>query len=507
MSPSVRPLQLLVIFFWALTVALAMGAALAGTPFYRDQHLGTALLYAKDHIDLWRPVITGFNATGTPTIQELPLWQALTSIALRLSRGWWGVGSLVSILCTASALWPLYHTVRVATDVRRAWWTLVFFSAQPLLIVWSGTAGADGLAVASSLWFFWAAERLIATGGGKYLAAAVALGTLAALQKAPFFLAYGTAAAWWLWSGPQRTSRVAWIGLVCAGVVAVGVFFLWMRHVDAELARAEFPLVELRMSHNPDQIYWWFGDLAYRLNPMVWAKAGWRILNGLFGSFALVGLALVGLFGSRPRLAIAWLVGALVAVLVFTHVILHHQHYFLTLCAPCALLCAEGAVQLEQRFPAASSLGIWWRGALTAGVLFLAAVQGVMGLDIALAFDRYPVGIAREIAAHTAPTDRLLIQGGGWGGQVLMLADRRGLSIWNTHLVEKPENLNRLRELGYNKLVLISSSPLLQACQKSDFGNQDSQRELWKEHLTPIAIGWPTECETEDLLIKTIPAR
>jgi hypothetical protein len=506
MPSSHRPLQLLVIFFWALTAALAIGAALAGTPFYRDQHLGTALLYAKSGIDLWHPVIIGFTATGTPTVQELPLWQALTSMALRLSGGWWGSGSIVSILCTASALWPLYRTVNHVAGARRAWWTLVFFSAQPLLIVWSATAGTDGFAIASSLWFFWAAERLIATGSWKYLVAAVVLGALAALQKAPFFLAYGAAAAVWLLFSPQRANRLAWGGLVGVGGVAMVVFFLWMQHVNAELGRAEFPFVELRLSKNPDQIFWWFGDLAYRLNPFVWGKAGWRILNGLFGSFALVGLAIVGLFASRSRLAMAWLGGALLATLIFTHVILHHQHYFLMLCAPCALLCAEAAVWLEERFPAGSPLAGWGRSLVAGAVLFLSSVQGVMGLDIALAFDRYPARIAQQIAAHTAPGDRLLIQNGGWG-QILMLADRSGLSIWDTQFLEQPENLQRLRELGYNKLVMVSESPLLLACQKSDPGNQDLPRETWKQRVTPIANGWPTEVETEDLLIKSIPAK
>ena len=62
----------------------AIGWALNGYPIYRDQHMGAAIEYASNGIDLLRPIIVGFNATGTGTPQELPLWQAAASVGINL---------------------------------------------------------------------------------------------------------------------------------------------------------------------------------------------------------------------------------------------------------------------------------------------------------------------------------------------------------------------------------------------------------------------------------------
>ena len=68
----------------ALLWLYAIGWALLGHPIYRDQHMGAALEYASNGIDLLRPVIVGFNAKGSGTPQELPLWQAAASVGFKL---------------------------------------------------------------------------------------------------------------------------------------------------------------------------------------------------------------------------------------------------------------------------------------------------------------------------------------------------------------------------------------------------------------------------------------
>lgn len=97
------------------------------------------------------------------------------------------------------------------------------------------------------------------------------------------------------------------------------------------------------------------------------------------------------------------------------------------------------------------------------------------------------------------------MENGGWGGLQFLLTNRKGLSIWDTKFLENPANLARIRELGYNKLVLISESPLLLADQVTDPGQAGMVRETYDAKLTHIADDWKTVFRNEDLIIKEIP--
>jgi len=123
-----------------------------------------------------------------------------------------------------------------------------------------------------------------------------------------------------------------------------------------------------------------------------------------------------------------------------------------------------------------------------------------------LALDTYPHEMAAIIDQYTGPADKLLVEGGGWG-DTLMLSHRVGLSIWNTKILEDSTNLARLKQLGFNKLVMVSQSPLASAVEKSNPGQTQFTRELYSDPklLTPVAKDWPTLFQSEDILIKQIP--
>ena len=53
-----------VVVMLGLIFAFHLGGARLGKPLYRASHLGTALEYGHGSINLLRPVIVGFNATG-----------------------------------------------------------------------------------------------------------------------------------------------------------------------------------------------------------------------------------------------------------------------------------------------------------------------------------------------------------------------------------------------------------------------------------------------------------
>lgn len=495
------------VFLFSITVAFHLGVTKWGWRLYRDQHIGTALEYAKGNIDLLRPMIVGFNANENPTPQELPLWQALAAVLFKSFGTWYGWAGVASLLFAAAAIWPLYQMAKASAGEQVAWWTVLFFSAQPLWFVYSGRGGTDGSCLSITIWFLFFADRLVRTGKWWWALPAALFGALSALTKAPFFFCAGLVSFFLLLSYARRC-MARWVMLAGVGLFAVVMFKLWTNYTDATVAKSLFPFVDLRVSGGEgggtSMKWWYFGDMKYRLSPANWIKGGWRFMNGTLGSFCLMGLLVWAAVKSRNVLGRVWLLAGFLTTLVFTHLVLHHQHYYLMVSPAVALLCGVAMERLAGRFeltPRAGSLMIFG----VVGLLLLATLQGVVGLKTSLASDRFPLKMAALIQAHTTSQDKLLIQGGGWGGEVLILSDRRGLSIWNTGLLDQTENLSQLKELGYTKLVMISESPMLHAVQAGNPGAAERARGSYREYLTETPKTWRTLLETEDILIKQLP--
>src|SRR5581483_5492044 len=379
-----------------------------------------------------------------------------------------------------------------------------FFLTQPLIFLYAGEASTDGFSLASAVWFLFFAVKLLQTGKLIWWLPACLAGGIAAVSKLPFFMAAGLTCFFLTVIFHRNTFR-PWILLGSAGVVIVGLFFAWTAYTNRCIAMAEFPLVDLRVS-NPESAFWYFGDWHYRLSPGNWIKGGWRILNACFGSFALVGLCLYPLLFLKGNLfARLSLLAACLTTLVFTHLVLHHGHYYLMFSPAIAILCAQAAADLEKKV----ALKQRWQSNLgliaVAVVLSLSILQGLIGMKTVLSYDPYPHDIAKIIQKYCGESDKLLIEGGGWGGQELLLTDRRGLSIWDTKFLEDKRNYDRLKSLGYNKLVMISESPLLTALQQINPGESKLARLTYQTHLTPVARDWPTLYQDENILIKELP--
>ena len=191
--------------------------------------------------------------------------------------------------------------------------------------------------------------------------------------------------------------------------------------------------------------------------------------------------------------------------MIFSHLVLHHRHYYLMFSPAIAMLGARAVVDFEElMFRNVRGRDRLWVGAFVI-LLGLSLVQGLLGMKIVEEWDRYPRRIAALIQKYTSKSDRLLMENGGWGGKEFLMADRTGLTIWNTEFLEKPANLARMRELGYNRLVMISDSPLHYAIQATNPGEGNTVRDTYHAHLTHVADGWKTLFQDEDLLIKEIP--
>ena len=63
--------------------------------------------------------------------------------------------------------------------------------------------------------------------------------------------------------------------------------------------------------------------------------------------------------------------------------------------------------------------------------------------------------------------------------------------------------LRRLKELGYNKLVLVSESPVRFAVEAANPGSK-RQRRFYPKSISKSVDAWPVDFQSDELLIKEI---
>lgn len=504
--------QLPLLLFVAVLVAatlFSLISAYKGYPLYRDQHLGTAIAYSKGGFDLLRPKIVGFTATDTPVPQEFPLWQMVAGFFLKIGGGWWGWGSVASLLMFASCLLPFYRIGEWVGDEASVdaslcgKWSVAWLVAIPIVFYSAGEASVDAWAFATCIWFFYFSVSLLKSAHWGWLLSACFAGTLAATTKLPFFLACSVAIGFALVSTAARSSR-SWLQLGLVGAVSAAGFLLWTKWCDSQLALAEFPYWELRLSHNPAMWQHYFGTLEYRLDLANWVKAGWRILGTLFGSFALAGIFIYALCTIRSRTLWSWILGCAAMLAVFTHLILVHRHYYIIF-APIVAL-AFGALLARIQTSGLSPLLNRTAFAVSVTVLIgLSTAQGLIVMEVPLKFDPYPDRIAKRVESHLPAHAMPIIQNGGWGGDIFMRMNRPGLSAHTSLSLKTPEQLSRLTSLGYTHLVMLAESPLLTAFQITNPGQADLARVGKYDETTPLIKEWKPIYEDDDIVIFKLP--
>jgi hypothetical protein len=479
----------------------ALGWAIIGHPIYRDQHLGAALEYSANGIELLRPVIPGFNATGTGTPQELPIWQTAASLGMDAFGGWWGGATIVSLLLFTFFLPCFYKVADWEAGPLAAAIAIPLLLSQPIVFHLAGGAQTDGLALALLVAFIWSAEFLRRHPSPLSWVTCSFLAALLAVTKMPFLMVGAIAAAIYLFW--KKESPKSWLLLASAGLIAILTFLPWNSWCDAEIAQAEFKYRALTISENPE---WFFGSLAYRLDPANYIKAGWRALGCLWGSFVLVGLTIYGLYLRPKSLGSALLVGAIIVTMVFTQLVLIHRHYYLIFSPAVALLNCYAIADLASRIQFPNTKAKALASLAASVVLLLSLLQGLMSIEaLNMTADRHMKNLGAVLKSQTTPQDRLLVINGGWGGDLLIHSARKGLSIDDLTHLENPESARRLNELGYNKLAIASESPLLHAVQVTNPGSANLQRITWQNLIPEKAKSWTTLYESEDLIIKQIP--
>ena len=496
MSPN-KPYQTekVAVFIFLSAIWIYAGIwVMLGFPIYRDQHLGTAIKYANEGVDLLRPVIVGFNATGTGTPQEFPFWQALAGLALRLMGGWWGAATIVSLLLFSLSLPFFWKAAKEDSDAKTAWIALLFLLSQPLLFHLAGGAQTDGLSLGLLFFFFYSSESLRTKPSYRVFFVCLLASCLLALTKLPYLMVGGGAAILRLLL-LRRATVSQWVFLSASGAIALTIFWLWNHWCDHEIGQAVFRYRPLTFREIPD---WFLGSWEYRLNPLNYLKAGWRALACLWGSFFLVGLTIYGLCKNPRSLGACLLYGALLTTLVFTKLVLIHRHYYLMYAPGVALLNAAALFAL---FPYPKKL----IPLILAPLLLLSLAQGLIDIEVVATGDPHMKNMGTIIARNTSEKEKLLILGGGWGGDAFLHSGRNGLSVDDTAFVENPDSCRVLKALGYTKFICIAESPLLHALQITNPGGSGRTRERFPVKPAPQTFSWRTIFGSDEIVIKELP--
>ncbi len=537
-TETTRPVSLLPLvlaFLFCITV-FHLGNAVVGRSFIRASHLGTALEYASGPINLLRPVIVGFDAKGTPAALEFPLWQAATGLLFKLTNStWYGWANLMSLALFVTALWPFLQLGRHYVGERAAWWATAFFLTQPLIVIMSGEAATDGFSLAVTLWFLYFAHRMISTGLARWWLPTAIFAAISAVSKLPFFMAAGLCSFFMLLERRTRVRSEAdtnatdvmmsrgqsvrlWLLLAGTGAVAAACLAAWTLHANSLAAQAEFPFLDLRLSHSPFLRFWFFGDLHYRFSPGAWIKGAWRFLHATLGALPMVGFFLPSLLTRGNRFPKLWLLATFLTTLVFTHLVLAHWHYYLMCCPAVALLCGATVARLEPSWARAMPSS-WLRLTLAAAVMGFSTIDGLIAMKIAIDYDYFPKAISALIRQQTKPDDKLVLYtcDPDWGGEPLFRSGRKGLSVIGFEsspatptvkglqdLLTNNSDLRRLKELGYTKLVMVSESPVRFAVEASNPGSKRKRR-FYPQTISETVDAWPAIYRSDDLLIKQIP--
>ena len=471
----------------------------------RDQHMGTAVTFARGHIDLLHPMLLGFNANGVPTPLDFPVWQALTAILMKCFGIWYGWGNIVALLFFFSSLAALFDLCRRVGSARVGWWAVIFSLVQPLSYMVGGQAGGDSTTWTIAMWFIYFCYRMLQDGGwGWWLAASLA-GGLCAITKTPFFMAAGLTTFFWLLLRHRRSLR-AWFYLSSAGVVGTLGVIVWNYYCHLIYNQSEFQTMDMDPMH-PAIHEWYFGTMAYRLNLHNWVRGLWHLAGVVFGNLSFILGPLLCLRLKQSAEAWLFLLAAFCTTLVFTPLLWFHYHYFFVYAPAAAWLCAIPAAEFEFSIWDRLRASAVTRVSILLAFFILSLTGTYMAIHFNIHFDNYQQKTGELIKAHTAPTDKLLVWGMVWGDPFLR-AERQGLTggiglnhfDWFNH----PAAVHRLQELGFTKIVLINPSPFVVALT-SVIGQHGDTIEDLHQDLPAIARQWPVIFETPQLLIVQIP--
>lgn len=334
-------------------------------PFRQTQTAYTALLFARDGIDLLHPRVP---VLGPP--YELPfgfpLFEALASFPMRLGTSPDMSLRITGLACFLAAAALLWFLVRRLAGPDAAFATLVAFLFSPLALLWGRAAMIDYLALAASLAFLLAGIVWRDRGSRVAWALALTTGVVAMVVKIQVGVFWPVPLV--AYEARLRGRRDPWL-LALVGV-PLAAALAWTRY--AEAVRAASPgTAWLTVTALAPFLA---GTPAERASLDAWSPiaaglAAWAIGPALVGLVLFTAPAIRA--GAQPLFWSALVASPVLSVLAFQHVWTIHDYY---------LTAATSAVAVAIGLPAARL----WHGAHARAVP-LAIVVGAAATSVYVA--------------------------------------------------------------------------------------------------------------------------
>ena len=415
----------LMLVAYVAVVLPSLGQTLLDSHAHRQtQTAYTAVLFASRGFDLLRPPLPVLGPPGVLPL-EFPLFQAAGGVLI-----WLGIEAdtamrITGVICFLLSSAAVYALARRLLSPVAALIALAAYVFNPHSLLYGRASLIEYLAAAASIGMVVFALRYMDGRGSSSWVAAAVLGSVGILVKittagvylVPLLLWRGADRRW----GFQRPS--VWVLLVA--VVAIGL--AWSAHAQA--VRAEQPAASFLAFQN--QIAWFFGTVAQRLDPDRWRFILVAVLS-ITGS-GVVGWAVLAYRQSRQQAQAPFLLSLLalpvVVPLVLFNLFSEHDYYWIAVAPPVAVAVGLGVEWIAERIRTR-------RARRTAVVLvgaWLATIVGLSGtwtmmygqpVEEARAFR-----IAGFLRDHSAPSDWVVLTGLDWNTTYLYYARRQGLAV------------------------------------------------------------------------------
>lgn len=390
--------------------------------------------------------------------QEFPLYQWLVAALVQVGLPLESAGRLVSAFFTLACVGPIYliaATVDPANRVRTTLFVSTLWLLAPPVLFWGRSTLIESTVVFLGLGWLAFYIRFVGTGRLLPWVLCVVLGALAATVKVTAFAGFVMAAFLYTlhFMFAQRRELLRYglrltAALLCVVVSAVALV-VWSNWTS-EAWKLNPLASQLLLSNMPQ---WYFGNLNDRLTPPLWTWAIMgRALPNIFGSaWTLLAVAalVMAIFAERLRLALSLVACFLIGFLVFPQLFMQNIYYEVeNAIFVVAIIGVVAAALVSTR---------WW---LVGCSLFAVAVA-LQGWTLATGsyghqfFDdlkQHPYYLAGvRVREMTPPDSVVVVFGTGWGSDVPLVAERRGLvlPVWaSPPAVEEILFTNREKWLG-----------------------------------------------------------
>ncbi len=367
------------------------------------------------------------------TNSEFPLYQWLVALGYGLVgvREW--VGRVLSIGCTAAAVWVLFAFVSRLAGGWAATVAAAFVALNPMAVFYTRAFLPEPLMLLLAVVAMDRAARWSETGSRREAWLAAAAATLAAMVKQPALHLIGPPAVAAVAAGGRSWWRKAETWLVLAAPLAGCLaWYSW----SGWLGRRFVP--HFAVGGGPGLINpsLWLGEQDF------WWRFG-AVMVGHVGAFTGWLIAVMGV--ARPRtggqwLAAAWLAAAMAMALLAGGATITHFYYNLAVTAPLAVWIGHGAGRWRTApLRWATSLLV-----LAGPLLVLASGQVQQWYEVRPG----EVACAAAVRELTEPDASVLTV--CYGTQLLYACDRRGFYAITVPLQLSEETLRRAAADGYD---------------------------------------------------------